>query len=257
MTADHLLASWARSKRAANRSERTIASYIEDAELLATHLDGTPITAATRRDVEAFFVAERARGMSPATVARRYRSLVQLYRWLDDEDELDGPNPMAKIQAPAVPEDPPPVVTVDVFERLVAAAGRPRRRPGQPAPAREGRAIFENRRDPALIRMLWGTGVRASEIMGLRVVDVDLRAETFDVVGKGSRRRAVSLLPVTADAVDRYLRARARHRHTDLDWLWLGDKGRFTDSGLRQMLEFVAHRPHLLRDVENELHEVR
>jgi integrase len=56
-------------------------------------------------------------------------------------------------------------------------------------------------------------------------------------VGKGRRPRAVPYGKRTAQALDRYLRARVRHPHAEERWLWIGVKGRLSDSGLRQMLE--------------------
>jgi site-specific recombinase XerD len=70
---------------------------------------------------------------------------------------------------------------------------------------------------------------------GESIVDLDQGAMTM--LGKGRRIR---ILPIGAKAVralDRYLRARASHPYAVEPWLWLGQKGRMTDSGIRQMLE--------------------
>lgn len=227
-----LLESFARSKRAAGCVPNTVDSYMVDARQLLAHLEahGTTLTACTRRDVEQYMADQIDAGRSPATLAHRYRTFVQLFGWLGEEDELEGPNPMAKMRAPIVPEKSPDIVGPDVFDRLLKVAGAAHRSSAE-------RIVFETRRDPAILRMLWSSGVRAGEIMGLGVGDVDLRAETFTVLGKGRKSRTVALLPATADALDRYLRARDRHRHRDLPALWLSTKGRLTTSGLRQMLE--------------------
>lgn len=230
VAADPLLDSFARSKRAGGCTEGTIESYLIDARMLVAHLAPRELASATRRDVEAFLSAQVDAGKAPATIAHRYRSFVQLFRWLAEEEELDGPNPMTKMRAPIVPESPPPVITAETFERLVATAGKQRR-------TQSPRSTFENRRDPAILRLLWSAGMRAGELMNLEVGAVDLRAEQFVVMGKGRKSRTIALLPAAADALDRYLRARVRHRHAGLPWLWLGDKGHLTTSGLRQMLE--------------------
>lgn len=232
MTASILLDSFARSKRAAGCVPNTIDSYLIDARMLVAHLEhqGHDLTEATRGDVERFLSDQVEAGKAPATIAHRYRSFVQLFRWLAEEDELAGPNPMTKMRQPIVPETPPPVVTPAVFEQLVAASSRAHRSTSE-------RIVFETRRDPALLRMLWSSGIRAGEIMGLALADVDMRTEQFTVLGKGRKPRTVALLPATGDALDRYLRARARHPQHRLPWLWLSTKGRLTTSGLRQMLE--------------------
>lgn len=236
---DQLLASWRRSLRARARSEATIHAYLTDAGHLVAHLDatGTSLAAATRADVEGYLAGLREAGRAPATIGRRYRSFVQLYRWLVEEEEIVT-NPMAKMSPPKVPVQPPPVITAEQLNRLLAACATPRRRPGRPAPANKDRATFENKRDTALLLILATTGIRAAELVGLTVNDLDLDHETFTVMGKGGRARVVALLARPADALDKYLRARRRHpRAGSTAALWLGDRGPLTDSGLRQLLE--------------------
>lgn len=239
MIDDELIASWSRSKRAEGRSEATIEAYENDTRKLAEHLlsRGLSLTTARRGDLEACLADGRAAGLAAATLARRFRSWQQFYRWAEDEEEIDA-NPMAKMKPPKVVAPPVPVIGVDVLAKLLSECTRPKKRIGRPAPANPERSTFENKRDTALVLMLSTTGVRAGEIMGLDITDVDLNAATFTVMGKGGRARVVALMPKAADALDRYMRARRRHPAADrLSALWLGERGRLTDSGLRQLLE--------------------
>lgn len=112
----------------------------------------------------------------------------------------------------------------------------------------------EERRDSAMIRLLVDTGMRASELVNLRVDDIDRDQGVAVVMGKGRRPRACPYGSRTARDLDRYLRVRRVHPHAAEPWLWLGFKGRMTDSGLRQMLERRAAKaglghihPHQLR----------
>jgi integrase len=57
------------------------------------------------------------------------------------------------------------------------------------------------------------------------------------VTGKGRRGRYLVLGPKAVKNADRYLRVRARHEDADLPWVWLGPKGRLTDSGIAQMIK--------------------
>lgn len=95
---------------------------------------------------------------------------------------------------------------------------------------------FEPRRDTALLWTFISTGVRLGEMAGLRVDDVDLDAGAALVIGKGDRGRYVTFGSRTVLALDRYLRERTRHPAATSDWLWLGGKGRLTDSGITQVL---------------------
>ncbi len=220
----HLLGDFERSLRAANKSPRTITIYTDSARWLIEFLlaKGMPTAASgvTRDHIETY-VAESLERFKPATVSQRYRALAQFFKWLEEEGELRE-SPMRRMKPPAVPEAPVPVLTESDVRKLLRAC--------------EG-ANFEQRRDTALIRVLLDTGVRAGEIMSLRLEDVDRDMQVITVVGKGRRRRSVPYGHKTAQALDRYIRARLRHPETGLPWLWVGRRGRMTDWGLRQMLE--------------------
>jgi site-specific recombinase XerD len=173
-----------------------------------------------REHLEAFTADQLAR-FKPATASQRYRALAQFFKWLTEEGEIRD-NPFTRMKPPAVPESPVPVISDADLKKLLDAC--------------EGTG-FEQRRDAALIRLLVDCGVRCSEIMNLTLEDIDRDHQVIFVVGKGRRPRAVAYGKKTAQAIDRYLRERNRHPQAGVPWLWVGPKGRLTDSGLRQMLE--------------------
>ena len=152
----------------------------------------------------------------PATAGVRYRSLQQFFKWVVEEEELTE-SPMARMSPPHVPEDPVPVVADDDLRRLLKACG--------------GKA-FEDRRDSAVMWLFIDTGCRLGEVAGLDVADVDLDLNVITVIGKGDRTRTVPFGAKAGQAIDRYLRARLRHPNSGSGALWLGAKGRMTDSGL-------------------------
>ncbi len=219
-----LLPDWRTHLRARNVAPSTIASYLTVGDNLASWLReaGTPTTAGAiaREPIEAFLAALADR-VSPATVAKHYRSLQQLFRWLVEDGEIPH-SPMERMRPPAVPEQPVDVFTDDELRALLATC--------------RGNT-FENRRDTAILRMLIDTGMRAGELAGLGVEDMDHDQSVAVVLGKGRRGRAVPYGAKTADALRRYLRARNLHPQAGLSALWLGKKGRVTDSGVRQILE--------------------
>lgn len=235
---DDLLASWTRSLRARARSEATIDAYLTDLRHLETWLAAhdLDLTAARRRDIESFLAEMRERGSAPATIARRYRSFLQFFKWAAEEEEVDE-SPMTKMSPPKVPVQPPPVIPAEQLAKLLGACETPRGGPGRARPEPTAKATFENKRDRALIMLLATTGIRSGELMGLTRESIDLDDNVFTVMGKGGKARIVAVMPKAAEAVDKYLRARRKHAHAALPWLWIGEKGRLTDSGLRQLLE--------------------
>jgi site-specific recombinase XerD len=218
---DPLIRSFERHLRAENRSERTIATYLiglrQADAFLRAHC--TTLEAATRADLEAF-VADVLSRRSASTAATYYKPLKLLYAWLVEEEEL-AVDPMARLRPPIVPDKPVPIVPTDGLKRLFAVC------------AGSG---FEARRDTALLMLLLDTGARRAEITGLTLDDLDLDLDVLVVLGKGRRERTLPFGRRAGEALDRYLRARTRHKQAALPWLWLGQKGRLTDVGLRMML---------------------
>jgi site-specific recombinase XerD len=229
---EDLIPSFLRSLRAANKSPKTIKAYREAAvQLLAfltEHGMPTAVASIRREHVEAYIESVLER-WKPATASNRYRALRVLFGWLVEEGEVPD-SPMAKMKPPSVPEVPVPVIAADDLRRLLAVcAGKD----------------FEARRDLAILSLFIDTGLRRAELAGLGVDDVEFDHEVAMVTGKGSRPRAVPFGRKTSVALDRYLRERRRHAHSGEPWLWLGARGRFTDSGVAQMLERRAEQAGL------------
>jgi site-specific recombinase XerD len=218
-----LNASFRRTLRAEDKSERTVKSYTEAVTLLADFLAqrGHPltVTAITRNDVRDF-IADQLKRWKPATALNRYRSLQAFFKWCAAEGELDT-SPMTGMKPPQLPDEPPPVLTDDQLRRLLKSC--------------EGRD-FTDRRDTAIIRLFIDTGIRVSEAAGIMLDDLELDDQVVIVLGKGRRSRAVPFGRKTALALDRYLRLRASHQYAHLPNLWIGTRGAVTPSGLFQVV---------------------
>lgn len=225
------IASFRRHLRATNVSVRTIELYTGAAAEMARYLDehDMPLNVAElrREHVEAFITDQLDR-WKPATAANKYRSLQQFFRYLLEEEEIAA-SPMARMSPPRVPEQPPGVLSEDDLKRLLATC--------------EGGRDFESRRDYALLRIMVDTGVRRGEVTGMRFTpadtltnDVDLDQGVIRVLGKGRRERIVPIGARTVRALDRYLRLRKDHTGARLPWLWLGRKGRLTESGIGALI---------------------
>jgi site-specific recombinase XerD len=234
--------SFERSLRAANKSPRTVETYLDALDQLCAFLTdrGMPTTAAgvTREHIEAYLVELLDLGRAPATVSNRFRALQQFWKFLVDEGEV-GTSPMERMTRPRVPDQPIAVLSEDDVRALLATCS--------------GR-IFEDVRDGAIIRLFVDTGMRRAELLGLRVDDLDLDQDVAVVVGKGGRHRACPFGNQTGKALDRYVRARNRHKNAAAPNLWLARRGTFNESGLATMLRRRGERagigkvhPHQLR----------
>lgn len=97
---------------------------------------------------------------------------------------------------------------------------------------------FADRRDEAIVRLFVDTGMRVSEMCGIRLLDLDMRADQVTVHGKGDRIRILPFGARAGTALERYLRLRARHKLAGLPWLWPGSRGReVTPSGVYAMAQ--------------------
>jgi site-specific recombinase XerD len=239
-----LVASWKRSLRQRNLAPRTIETYVDSGTQFAAWLVAeqriTDIDRVTRDHV-ADFVTHLIETRSPSTASVRFRSLQQLFSWLDDEGELPGPNPMAKMRPPLVPEKPVPVLKPTQLRALFASASG---------------KTFIDRRDEAILRLFVDTGLRLAELAGLNVEDVDLDQQVATVLGKGRRPRVVPFGAKTTAALDRYVRVRGRHKRADDPAMWLGPNNRqaMTVNGIGQMVRrrgadagIPELHPHMLR----------
>ena len=163
---------------------------------------------------------------SHAYASNQYRALQQFFKWLSAEEGV--PDPMAGLRPPKVTTGLVPVFTGTELARLErACAGRG----------------FAERRDAAIIAVLRASGIRLSELAGIRYdprdplrSDIDVWQREITVVGKGGRPRIVKIGYDAARAVVRYVRARARHPQAWRAQLWLGAGGRglLTASGIYQ-----------------------
>lgn len=218
-----LLPDWQIHLKARNLAPTTIASYGVSGRTLLAFLTarGMPTAASSiRREHLEAWLADMNGRVSAATVARHYRSTQQLFRWLVDDGEIDT-SPMHRMRVPAVPEQPVEVLTDDELRALLAVC--------------KGNT-FERRRDLAVMRMLIDTGIRAGELIGLQVADLDPDGQLATVMGKGRRQRTIPYGSRTAEALRRYARGRSAHPERNLPNLWLGKKGPLTVSGLAQLL---------------------
>ena len=236
-----LIPDFERALRAQSKSPKTIKVYGDAARAMVAYFleVGMPTDAAkVKREHVETWIADQVEKWKPATANQRYRSITQFFKYLVEEGEIRT-NPMANMKPPRVPEEQVPIVADDDLKKLLAAC--------------DGKG-FEDKRDSAMLRVLISTGMRAGELVGMRLEDLDRDAQVAFVAGKGRRPRACPYSAKAAQALDRYLRLRRQHPHASSEWLWLGKKGRVTDSGLRQMVERRAEQagiphvhPHQLR----------
>lgn len=207
---------------------RTLKNYFETLAHFAKFLGPNvpPLEDVTRRQISAY-IDTAMRTASPSTAAMRFRGLSAVLGWLSKKDE-DGEamldhNPMKGLSTPKVVDEPVAVLTVDEVKRLLHVT----------------RGLeFEDRRDTALIRVLFDTGIRRGEAVSMQVGPawLNLRDLTALVTGK-TGPRVIAFGPKTAAALHRYMRARAHRTRKDEVALWVSRSGKpLQGNGIYQAL---------------------
>lgn len=215
--------------------------------------DGAALLEADRARIEAYLVHCDAQGLSRATRARRLASLRQFYRFAFEEG-LRSDNPAIQIRGPGRSKRLPKTLSMDQVEALLEAARN------------HGRSDFERTRTACMIELLYATGMRVSELVGLPVAAARGDPDMLLVRGKGGKERMVPLSPPARTAMAAWLAmrdnaeeaARTSHRTPASPFLFpgRGKAGHMTRQNFFQLLKALAVQagvdpgtvtPHVLR----------
>jgi len=146
--------------------------------------------AVTRQDILAFMLHLRESGRVSSTIARKVSALRGFYGFLTDE-KIIRRDPTQDFTAPRLNRPLPKILSLDEVERLLAA-------PDSETPM--------GLRDQAMLEVLYATGLRASELVDLRLEDMNLRVGFLRCIGKGNKERLVPLNETAIEKLKGYLR---------------------------------------------------
>jgi len=161
------------------RSPHTLRNYRTDIEAFLAFLNAldVPFHEAGRRLGRAHLAELRAAGVADSSVKRRATTIAAFYRWLDREGWELGPEPgdsLLRLRYPKATRRLPHFLSEEEAHQLVAA-------PDESSSA--------GIRDRAILELLYGAGLRVSELAGLNLRDIDLANRQLHVTGKGDRSR--------------------------------------------------------------------
>ena len=229
-------------------ARNTLTAYAKDLGDAAAFLAarGRGLDDAPPEDVEAYFQALGARGLAPATAARRRASVRQFYRFVLSEGWRRD-DPSRRVDAPKKGRPLPKVLSRAEVEALIAAAGE-----------KDGAAGL---RLACMIELLYASGLRVSELLALPLAALQRDPAYLIVKGKGGKERLAPLNDAARTAVKAYLPARPAFFPKgvkDSPWLFpsRGAGGRLSARRMAQLLDEVAVQagidparvsPHVLR----------
>ena len=223
----------------------TLEAYRRDLDDARAHVKGG-LAGASAAKIEAYVAELTRRGLAAATVRRRMSALKQFFRFLMQEN-VRGDDPSARLEAPKRARTLPKTLSSAEIGRLIAAAESPR--------------------DRALIEMLYGAGLRVTELVSLPLRSAPRPGQNHMIVaGKGGKERMVVLGRPALEALAAHLVARERalpketlKRERAARWLFPSASaadGKLTRRRVAQILETAAAKagldparvsPHVLR----------
>lgn len=170
-------------------SPNTVAAYRRDLIEYRSTLDGLSDPVGTEESVRVHLEALRSRQLAASSVARKFASIRAFHRFLVAEGLADS-DPTVALAAPSRPSPLPKALTVDEVVSII-----------------DGIADDDvvDRRDRAIIELLYATGCRVSELTGIDVYDYDHETRTVLVTGKGDKQRLVPVGSYADQSVLRWL----------------------------------------------------
>lgn len=209
-----------------NYSAHTVRAYLDDLAQFCAYLEHGPrvfaeagekpppprfavLARAQRNDIRAFLAHVQSHGGTPRTAARKLASLRTAYRFFVHVERL-ADNPARTVRAPKLPRDLPDVLSIPEVTALIAA-------PDAATPL--------GARDAALLETLYASGIRAAELAGLRIGDVDLDEGAMRVLGKRNKERIAYLGKPAVAALRHYLAQRGELGGPAHDRLFVNARG--------------------------------
>jgi len=229
-------------------SANTISNYARDLRSFSEFLEKRHVrpVAVKRDDVVDYLGSLYRRNMDSRSVARHLVTLRGFYRFLLIEDRVKS-DPTLTLESPKVRKRLPSFLRVAEVETLLA----------QP-----DLSTLIGMRDRAMIEVLYSSGLRVTEMIDLRVSDLDMQTGSLRCVGKGDKERLVPMGRRALAAVEQYLASarprmmRARRMQTPVPFLFLNHRGgKITRCGVWQILAKYGRKaglrlrltPHKLR----------
>lgn len=225
-------------------SENTEVSYARDLRKMSQFLESQGIIAVgevTATSLNSYILFLEKEGMKPSTISRSIASMKAFYHYLDREHQLRT-NPSELLKAPRIEKRMPVILSLEEVTRLLE-------QPNGNSP--------KEQRDKAMLELLYATGIRVSELIALKVSDVNLSME-YLVCTDGHKERIIPFGTVAKEALSRYMQEGRRKLIEDdtCEWLFTNCSGQaMSRQGFWKLIKSYGRKagieaeitPHMLR----------
>jgi integrase/recombinase XerD len=177
-------------------SKNTISAYRSDLKKYFAYLDKTSLTLASikHNDITEFLWQEKLTNHAPRSIYRIIETLKQYHRFLASEN-LSKSDPTIGVVPPRIPGGLPVFLSKDEVENLItSASGRKER----------------EMRNRAMLELLYATGLRVSELVGLNIENIDFKLGFVRVIGKGNKERIIPIGKTAIEQIKKYIEIRKK-----------------------------------------------
>ena len=224
-------------------SEHSVKAYERDIKKLADIFENVAPEEITLQDLEKFVASDEIRNSASHSQARLVSGIKAFFRYMVYEDYLEN-NPADLLEAPKLKRTLPDVLSVEEISQMIDSIDL---------------SHPHGDRDKAMIEMLYGCGLRVSELITLRINDLYLNDGFIRVIGKGDKERLVPVGALSIKAVKIYIehhRNKIKSKKGDEEILFLNHrKGRLSRAAIFDLIKKLAQQvgikknisPHSLR----------
>ncbi len=223
------------SLRQRNASVHTLKAYRGDLEAFSAYIGQRDLKAVDHVAIRGFLSHLYDKGLGKTSVARSLAALRSLYRWMAQEGMVQQ-NPAALVSTPKLPKKLPRVPTIEEMNTVLDC--------------KMPEAASFPERDHLLFELLYGCGIRNSELVGINLDDIRLSNEAILIRGKGKKERYVPFGDSVKSALAAYLPVRQKLLRKNLPALLVNQRGgRLTTRSVGRIIKKVAVAKGLSPDV--------
>jgi len=205
-----------------NYSPHTLRNYRSDLEELSSFLGDKPPRSVSHLDLRSFMAELKQRGCAKRTIVRKLAAARSFFKFLYREKHVKT-DPAASVFTPKLDRQLPEFLDNVKIIKLITA------------PALDN---VPGLRDRAILEVLYSTGIRVSELVGLNTDDMDLIAGVAKVRGKGKKERMALLGGEAQRALRNYIEKRPAVRRESADAVFLNKRGgRLTERSVRRIVD--------------------
>ena len=168
-------------------SENTIDAYRRDLESFADECETEQLSDVNRMSINSYVRNLREKKLAPTSIIRKIASLRGFFKWATSVNIITK-NPASTLEQPKVPQRLPKVISVKEIEEMLKSNLNPV--------------------EHVMLELLYSCGLRVSELVGLKVSDLDLASKYVRCFGKGSKERIIPMGDAAVNAIKEYLSER-------------------------------------------------